>query len=110
MTEPQTSRRWDGNPETASDRRFFDLRDAGYHGPIDQDGYPVPVLPGSYWEQNARPSTPEGQTIAGVLASARSAGLTVDVSDIVISDGVPTIDGMDAFEWILGVGGQEDEQ
>ncbi len=35
------SRRWDGEPETDADRRFFDLRDAGYTGPINQDGYAV---------------------------------------------------------------------
>lgn len=40
--EDQTpTRRADGCPETDSDRRFFDLRDAGYRGWIDQDGYPV---------------------------------------------------------------------
>ncbi|WP_143448469.1 hypothetical protein [Kineosporia sp. A_224] len=42
MGEDQTpTRRADGCPETDSDRRFFDLRDAGYRGWIDQDGYPV---------------------------------------------------------------------
>ena len=34
-----TTRRWDGEPETPADTRFFDLRAAGYTGPIDQDGY-----------------------------------------------------------------------
>jgi hypothetical protein len=33
------SRRWDGEPETDADRRFLDLRDSGYTGPINQDGY-----------------------------------------------------------------------
>jgi hypothetical protein len=34
----QTStRRPGGKPETAADRRFFDLRESGYTGPIDQD-------------------------------------------------------------------------
>jgi len=32
------SRRADGKPETAADKRFFDLRESGYTGPIDQDG------------------------------------------------------------------------
>ncbi|HKS46710.1 MAG TPA: hypothetical protein VJT49_16680 [Amycolatopsis sp.] len=32
------SRRWDGKPETEKDKRFFDLRESGYKGPIDQDG------------------------------------------------------------------------
>lgn len=36
-----TSRRVDGRPETDADRRFFDLREAGYTGWIDQDGHPV---------------------------------------------------------------------
>lgn len=49
QTEP-ASRRWDREPETAADKRFFDLRESGYRGPIDQDGYPVKIKPGSYWE------------------------------------------------------------
>ncbi|WP_432838907.1 hypothetical protein [Dactylosporangium sp. CA-092794] len=35
------SRRWDRQPETDADRRFFDLRESGYTGWIDQDGYAV---------------------------------------------------------------------
>lgn len=35
------SRRFDGEPETDADRRFFDLRESGYDGWIDQDGHPV---------------------------------------------------------------------
>ena len=34
----KTSRRADGKPETAADKRFFDLRQKGYKGPIDRDG------------------------------------------------------------------------
>lgn len=37
----RASRRVDGKPETAADKRFFDLRESGYRGPIDQDGRPV---------------------------------------------------------------------
>jgi hypothetical protein len=36
-----TTRRADGKPETQADRRFFDLRESGYTGPIDHDGRPV---------------------------------------------------------------------
>lgn len=32
------SRRSDGKPETEKDKKFFDLRESGYKGPIDQDG------------------------------------------------------------------------
>jgi len=32
------SRRIDGKPETAADRRFFSLRESGFTGPVDQDG------------------------------------------------------------------------
>jgi hypothetical protein len=39
-TDPAT-RRVDGRPETDADRRFFDLRESGYTGWIDQDGYAV---------------------------------------------------------------------
>lgn len=35
------SRTWDGSPERPRDTRFFDLRDSGYTGWIDQDGYAV---------------------------------------------------------------------
>jgi hypothetical protein len=41
MVGTAVSRRVDGKPETAADTRFFDLRESGYTGPIDQDGYPV---------------------------------------------------------------------
>lgn len=32
------SRRADGRPETLADRKFFDLRESGYDGPIDENG------------------------------------------------------------------------
>ncbi|MGA3524122.1 hypothetical protein [Melissospora conviva] len=35
------SRRFDKQPETEAEKRFFDLRESGYTGPIDQDGYAV---------------------------------------------------------------------
>jgi hypothetical protein len=35
------SRRWDREPETDTDTRFFDLRESGYRGWIDQDGEAV---------------------------------------------------------------------
>jgi hypothetical protein len=37
----KNTRRADGKPETAKDKRFFDLRESGYKGPIDQDGRAV---------------------------------------------------------------------
>lgn len=36
-----SSRRWDGEPETPADKRFFDLGESGYEGWIDEDGYPA---------------------------------------------------------------------
>jgi hypothetical protein len=39
------TRRLDGKPETGADKRFFDLRESGYTGPINQDGYAVPGSP-----------------------------------------------------------------
>jgi hypothetical protein len=42
----KASRRIDGKPETEADERFFDLRESGYTGPIDQDGnIPFPAGP-----------------------------------------------------------------
>lgn len=35
------TRRVDGKPETEADTKFFDLREADYKGPIDQDGNAV---------------------------------------------------------------------
>ncbi len=35
------TRRADGKPETAADKRFFGLRESGYDGPVDQDGNKV---------------------------------------------------------------------
>lgn len=32
---------WDGSPLNDRDKRFFALRDSGWTGPIDQDGYPA---------------------------------------------------------------------
>jgi hypothetical protein len=32
------TRRVDGKPETSADKRFFDLRQSGWTGPIDRDG------------------------------------------------------------------------
>ena len=39
------TRRLDGKPETDADKRFFDLRESGYTGPIDQGGYAVADAP-----------------------------------------------------------------
>jgi hypothetical protein len=30
---------WDGSPLSEKDRRFYALRESGWTGPIDQDGY-----------------------------------------------------------------------
>lgn len=35
------SRRFDGKPETARDKRHFDQREAGYKGWLDQDANPI---------------------------------------------------------------------
>lgn len=37
----KASRRVDGRPETAADKRFFDLRQSGWKGAIDRDGRAV---------------------------------------------------------------------
>ena len=31
---------WDGTPLSAKDRRLYAVREAGYRGPVDHDGYP----------------------------------------------------------------------
>lgn len=40
-TDGTETRRFDGQPETEADKRFFELRESGYTGWIDQDGYAV---------------------------------------------------------------------
>ncbi len=35
------TRRVDSRPETAAGKRFFDRRESGYGGPVDQDGREV---------------------------------------------------------------------
>lgn len=37
---PPDRKGWDGSPLSEKDKRFFALRDSGYKGPINQDGYP----------------------------------------------------------------------
>lgn len=37
---PPDRKGWDGKQLNDRDRRFYALREAGYKGPIDQDGYP----------------------------------------------------------------------
>lgn len=37
---PADRKGWDGNPLDDAGRRLFALRESGYTGPIDQDGYP----------------------------------------------------------------------
>jgi hypothetical protein len=39
------TRRVDGKPETDADKRFFDLRESGSTGPVNQDGYAVSDAP-----------------------------------------------------------------
>lgn len=41
----RSSRNWDGSPETERDTRLHDLRDSGYTGPVNQDGYAVTTGP-----------------------------------------------------------------
>ena len=43
--EETGTRRLDGEPEAGADKRFFDLRESGYTGPVNQDGYAVPDAP-----------------------------------------------------------------
>lgn len=38
QSQMAATRRVDGRPEAAADRKFFDLRESGYRGPIDQNG------------------------------------------------------------------------
>lgn len=48
------SRRADGKPETAKDKRFFDLRESGETRPIDQGGNVVEDMDQWIRDQQAR--------------------------------------------------------
>lgn len=37
----EDTRRADGKPDTAADKKFFGLRESGFEGPIDQGGNAV---------------------------------------------------------------------
>ena len=74
---PEPTRRFDGQPETDADRRFFDLRAAGYTGWIDQDGNPVTDL--DAWLNQARTRC---DATPGRLASKGSAGYVVTASGL----------------------------
>ncbi len=53
------TRRVDGKPETAADKRFFDLREFGYTGPVNRDGCKPDM------------SNPREREHAGILARMR---------------------------------------
>ena len=57
---PYATRRVDGEPETDADRRFFDERESGYDGPLDQDG------------RRPDPGDPEAARSLDVLAAMRA--------------------------------------
>jgi hypothetical protein len=58
------TRRADGQPETEADRKFFDLRESGYEGPIDQDGNAAPdEMPGAPREEDLSPIPPSDGAI-----------------------------------------------
>jgi hypothetical protein len=48
------SRNWDRSDESPKDKRFHDLRESGYRGPIDQDGYAVSDKTAQRREEEAR--------------------------------------------------------
>ena len=45
---------------------------------------------------------------SAIVTAATAAGLTLAANDIDLTSGEPTIDGMDAFEWIRLVDGIDD--
>jgi hypothetical protein len=74
---PEPTRRRDGQPETDADRRFFDLRESGYTGWIDQDGYPVTDV--DAWLDQART---RHDAAPGGLVSNGSQGYVVTTSGL----------------------------
>jgi hypothetical protein len=70
------TRRVDGKPETEADRLFFDLRESGYLGPIDQDGNAVTdlAIPPAVVE----PVTPVVTPAVTVAVTLRAAAVYLD--------------------------------
>jgi hypothetical protein len=64
---PAATRRPDGKSETDADKRFFDLRESGYTGPVDQDGYAV-----------SQPHPTGGSTMAAQPAAGPASRITPD--------------------------------
>jgi hypothetical protein len=55
-----STRRADGKPETPADTQFFDLRQAGYNGPVGQDGRPAASGPAADALASLAAATPDG--------------------------------------------------
>jgi hypothetical protein len=97
-----TTRRLDGKPETPADTRFFDLRERGYTGPIDQDGHavisatgpdgaPLPLPEGGTGRDAA--DDPNRRGWAAARATASQGGTTSVMTRLAIGLGLPDTDG-----------------
>lgn len=65
------TRRPDGKPGTAADKRFFDLRESGYTGPVDQDGNIPSATAGTGTPPEPASSSPSPATTAPAGADRR---------------------------------------
>jgi hypothetical protein len=91
--EARGTRRVDGQPETEADKRFFDLRESGYSGPIDQDGYAVSDLPAT-----ANPTEGNTSMTVSKIAPQRRAQRAARSSGTVPSEWGPVIAQTADFE------------
>jgi hypothetical protein len=99
-TTMRTTRRPDRKPETPADTRFFDLRERGYTGPIDQDGYAVMSHTGpdgrplSMFEGGTGQGTPDDPDHPGASARAgRAPGANPVTTRLAVSLELPATDG-----------------
>ena len=81
---PTSRTGWDGSPLSEKDRRFYALRESGYQGPIDQDGYPVSSM---------TPGTPAVSEQARTRVVDRD-GFVVDTDRVTGVGGRPSVGGL----------------
>jgi hypothetical protein len=102
---PAVTRRVDGKPETAADKKFFDLRESGYAGPVDQDGNAVTTStnPTEGERMTTNRSRIEPDRRGARAASAAGAQVPVEWRAVVAqtSDFEPEDDG-DLITWMGG--------
>jgi hypothetical protein len=103
--EVSGTRRLDGEPETDADKRFFDLRDSGYTGPINQDGYAVSDPPAN------TPGGPVSMAVSRIAPERRARRTAAHTGGSIPSEWGPVVaqaadfepeSDADLLDWMAG--------